>query len=172
MPLPERAQVNPSSAAVSSTDQSAPHHKALEENTSAQTHFSSNFGLEQSEDSQAPASAASLSLSSKDPSLSASLLPSRAPETKPSMVTEPAPSSNWIVVAATFKNRAQGEAAEKKIKKLKLPRSVEATQRDGKTYYRLILGPFTSREGALAARNQVVQAKIVKGELYIKQLER
>lgn len=89
---------------------------------------------------------------------------------KPEKPVVEAPAARWIVQAATFRNRSLASVAEKKIRSLKIPVLVDEGQREGTKYYRIVLGPFASSEKATVAKKQVVRAKIVKGELYTKQL--
>ena len=80
------------------------------------------------------------------------------------------PTSKWIVQAATFRNKALANTALKKIQGMKIPVLLDEGQRDGVKYFRVILGPFSSSEKATTAKKQVIRSKVVRGELYVKQL--
>ena len=120
---------------------------------------------EQAAAKSAPAAVAPASIPSKD---AAPALLQAAKGATPQTALQPG--TRWIVQAASFRNREQAQSAVKRFRALGLPVLLDSKNREGSKYFRIILGPYASAEKAAQAKDQAARSKIVKGDLYVKQL--
>lgn len=74
--------------------------------------------------------------------------------------SEPAPGEQFILQAGSFKSAAEAERRRAQVQALGLPNRQESVSAGGDTWYRVLVGPFPSRDAATQARDRLTGQSI------------
>ena len=77
----------------------------------------------------------------------------------------------WFVQVAAARTRAEANAMNKKLARAKLKGKIEEAKVGRNTYYRVVVGPYSSKDAATVARGAVKRAKAASGEPFVRQAQ-
>ena len=77
----------------------------------------------------------------------------------------------WFVQVAAARTRAEANAMNKKLAQAKLKGKIEEAKVGRNTYYRVVVGPYSSKEAASAARAPVKRARAAAGDPFVRQAQ-
>ena len=77
----------------------------------------------------------------------------------------------WFVQVAAARTRAEANAMNKKLAQAKLKGKIEEAKVGRNTYYRVVVGPYSSKDAATAARASVKRARAAAGDPFVRQAQ-
>jgi cell division protein FtsN len=79
---------------------------------------------------------------------------------QPVIANEPAPGEEFILQAGSFKSGAEAERRRAQVQALGLPSRQESVSAGGDTWYRVLVGPFPTRDAVAQARDKLAGQSI------------
>lgn len=77
----------------------------------------------------------------------------------------------WFVQVAAARTRSEANAMNKKLAQAKLKGKIEEAKVGRNTYYRVVVGPYSSKDAATAARVSVKRARAAAGDPFVRQAQ-
>lgn len=87
-----------------------------------------------------------------------------------SVASEKKVPSGWYVQVAATRTEKEAGVMLKKFKRAGLAAKVEEAMVNGSSYFRLVVGPYGSKEAAVSGQKQIKRTKVAKGESFVKQI--
>jgi cell division protein FtsN len=82
------------------------------------------------------------------------------PAAAPAVANEPAPGEEFVLQAGSFKSGAEADRRRAQVQALGLPSRQESVSAGGDTWYRVLVGPFPTRDAVTQARDKLAGQSI------------